>query len=157
MDDDVIRDSRELLIGLRRLRLPLMRHVYEVLRPEGINLAQLTVMAVLEEAGETTMSNLARELGTTMGAATNLVDRLVRTGYAKRERGTEDRRIVKVRLTPKGHHMVEHRRQEGTRYIAEFFTRIPPEERRAYLDVQRRLAQYICERDAGESGSPDGQ
>ena len=44
---------------------------------------------------------LAAEAGLTTGAVTAVIDRLERAGYARRVRDDEDRRRVKVEVTPK--------------------------------------------------------
>jgi DNA-binding MarR family transcriptional regulator len=59
-----------------------------------------------------TMSRLGRVLGVTMGAATNIADKLLAAGCIARERGTSDRRVVYVRLTEKGRRVVENAESE---------------------------------------------
>jgi len=49
-----------------------------------------------------TMSETAATLGITTGTLTVAIDRLVRKGYVERKRDTQDRRVVRVRLTKKG-------------------------------------------------------
>ena len=51
----------------------------------------------------------------TMGAVTNLADRLINAGFASRERGTEDRRVVKVQLTDEGRKVLEKAVEAGAR------------------------------------------
>ncbi|MFE3071009.1 MarR family winged helix-turn-helix transcriptional regulator [Streptomyces sp. NPDC059247] len=52
------------------------------------------------EEGPVTTGRVAELTGLTTGSATRLVDRLERSGYATRERDTEDRRRVLVTLAP---------------------------------------------------------
>lgn len=61
------------------------------------------------------MSAIARRLGITVGSLTTSMNSLVNKKYAVRERSEEDRRIVYIRLTPKGekaycHHAEFHRK-----------------------------------------------
>lgn len=61
------------------------------------------------------MSTIARKLGITVGSLTTSMNSLVNKKYAVRERSEEDRRIVYIRLTPKGekayrHHAMFHRK-----------------------------------------------
>lgn len=53
-----------------------------------------------QEPGSLTTGQIAEMTGLTSGAATRLVDRLERGGYVHRERDTEDRRRVLVRVDP---------------------------------------------------------
>ena len=53
------------------------------------------------------MSTIARKLGITVGSLTTSMNSLVNKKYVVRERSEADRRIVYIRLTPKGEKMVE--------------------------------------------------
>jgi DNA-binding MarR family transcriptional regulator len=50
--------------------------------------------------GERTVGQLASGLGISYGWASRIVDELGAAGYVVRERGTHDRRVVRVRLNP---------------------------------------------------------
>ncbi len=52
--------------------------------------------------GSKTMSEVAMELGITMGTLTIAVDKLIKKGYMERSRSNSDRRIVNVNLTTRG-------------------------------------------------------
>jgi DNA-binding MarR family transcriptional regulator len=69
------------------------------------------VMGATGERPAWTMGELAAELVVAMGSLTVIVDRLVRKGLLHRERATEDRRVVRVKLTAAGHRLaLEHQR-----------------------------------------------
>lgn len=57
---------------------------------------------MLRNARASTVAELARELQTDAGAMTRLLDRLEAKGLCRRQRSTEDRRIVRIELTPAG-------------------------------------------------------
>ncbi len=48
------------------------------------------------------MAELARETQSDPGAMTRLLDRLEAKGFCRRQRSTDDRRVVRVELTPEG-------------------------------------------------------
>ena len=56
------------------------------------------------------MSEVAQELGITVGTLTTAINRLIKKGYVDRNRTEEDRRVVLVELTKKG--KVAHRLHE---------------------------------------------
>jgi len=122
------------LIQLRQMRLDIVNWVTKHLaRNEGITFPQYTVLAVLDELGEATMSRLSGVLGTTMGASTNLVDKLVRAGYIERERSTKDRRVVNVRVTPEGREVLNRATDESAKFLAEAFGQVSPEDRKIVI------------------------
>jgi DNA-binding MarR family transcriptional regulator len=66
----------------------------------GVNRTDLHCLNAIENAGGLTAGELARETGLTTGAVTGVIDRLERAGYARRVPDPEDRRRVKVEVTP---------------------------------------------------------
>ena len=66
----------------------------------GINRTDLNCLDVIERHGGVTAGELAIEAGLTTGAVTAVVDRLEGKGYVRRTRDTEDRRKVKLEVTP---------------------------------------------------------
>jgi DNA-binding MarR family transcriptional regulator len=67
----------------------------------GINRTDLNCIDIIERHGGVTAGELAAEAGLTTGAVTAVIDRLERAGYARRVRDDQDRRRVKVEVTPK--------------------------------------------------------
>lgn len=54
-----------------------------------------------------TLGDLSDHLHCSRGNVTGIVDRLERDGWLVRERSQEDRRVIRVRLTEKGHQVKE--------------------------------------------------
>lgn len=140
MDADVLRDSEELIIRLRRIRLDLEGWATRSLAKENSNLSQYAVLAILEEQGEMTMGALAQCLGTTMGAVTNLVDKLVDAGRVDRARSEEDRRVVHVNVLPPGRELVGRVTRDTATLLADYFAQVSPEHRKIVNEVCGKLA-----------------
>jgi DNA-binding MarR family transcriptional regulator len=88
--------------------------------PGQLTLPQFDVMAQLHrsDAGMTPRQ-LTQELLVTAGNLTGIVERLVGLGLVDRHRVPEDRRAVRLRLTPSGRRLMgraipRHRRDVGT-------------------------------------------
>ena len=70
-------------------------------------------------SGENTMSMVAKKMGITAGSLTTSVNGLVNKKYVVRQRSEQDRRVIFLRLTPKGvkayeHHQEYHRQMTDT-------------------------------------------
>lgn len=86
----------------------------------SVTLAQMRVLWTLERRGGTALGEVARMLCVTNSTATELSDRLVRGGYARRQGEPDDRRRVSLALTPKGRRLLAEfarRRRERFRSI----------------------------------------
>ena len=80
------------------------QHLRTLLRQNfSITLPQFDVLSELERAGDPlTMSQLSKELMVSNGNVTGVIDRLEKTGFAKRVRAEHDRRVQYIELTSKG-------------------------------------------------------
>ena len=72
------------------------------LEPKGITHAQWAALFMLRTCRASTVAELARETHSDPGAMTRLLDRLEAKGFCRRHRSTDDRRVVRVELTPEG-------------------------------------------------------
>ena len=68
----------------------------------GVTLAQMRVLWTLEREGSAVLGQVARMLCVSNSTATELSDRLVRGGYARRAAQPGDRRRVSLSLTSRG-------------------------------------------------------
>ena len=94
----------EAFLNLQRTADFLMRKVNDALKPFDITSPQFNVLRILRGAGEHGLIN--REIGermlTFVPDVTRMLDRLEARKLICRERGTEDRRLVTVCITPEG-------------------------------------------------------
>ena len=67
-----------------------------------MTMAQMRALMAVGHGPGCTMGELASRLGIGVSAATGLVDRLVEQGALERESDPEDRRVVRVRISPAG-------------------------------------------------------
>ena len=72
------------------------------LEPKGITHAQWAALFMLQRCRASTVAELARATQSDPGAMTRLLDRLEAKGFCRRQRCTDDRRVVRVELTPEG-------------------------------------------------------
>jgi DNA-binding MarR family transcriptional regulator len=89
---------------------------------ENVTLAQYRTLVVLQSRGPQSAQNLAAELGVAPSTVTRMCDRLVAKGLVKREAVAENRREVRVMVTPAGADIVgavsRHRRRELRRIVS---------------------------------------
>lgn len=72
------------------------------LEAQDLTSTQWVPLLRLRNTGSSTVAELARWARVDAGAMTRLLDRLEKKGLCKRVRSTEDRRVVRVELTPAG-------------------------------------------------------
>jgi DNA-binding MarR family transcriptional regulator len=87
---------------MRRVLMAITQAADRGLEPDGLTHVQWGPLFMLRMERASTVAELARELQTDPGAMTRLLDRLEAKGLCRRERSTDDRRVVHVALTPEG-------------------------------------------------------
>ncbi len=71
-------------------------------RAFGVSGPQIWALRTLSRRNSLTMGDLAEAMHLHISTVSGIVDRMEKAGYAMRERDTEDRRVVHLRLTPRG-------------------------------------------------------
>lgn len=114
----------EAYLNIMRTSDELAGEVASLLKPHGLTGATFNVLRILRGAGKagSTCGQIGERLLTRVPDVTRLVDRLEEAGLLERRRCKEDRRVVYVRILPKGQRILAkldepvvdlHRRQLG--------------------------------------------
>ena len=86
--------------------LPLLKkrlmHMDMVQKEHGTPLSHVQVLAMLQDAGTMSVSEISRRLGIAKPNITPLVDRLYEAGYVDRQHDENDRRVVNIVLQEAG-------------------------------------------------------
>lgn len=95
--------------------------------PESLTLPQFDVLVQLARRPEgMTPGELTRALLVTAGNVTGIVERVVSGGLAERRPVPDDRRAVRIRLTPRGRRLMRRAIPEHRRDVADLLARVPP-------------------------------
>lgn len=99
------------LVGrIQRLDRVLERELKAFYAQRDLELWEADVLLTLRRAGEPyalTPGALLKASMITSGAMTNRIDRLEAKGLVQRSPGTDDRRSVRVQLTPRAHELID--------------------------------------------------
>jgi len=112
---------------------------------EDITLAQYRTLVVLASRGPQKLADLAACLGVTPPTAGRMCDRLARRELVGRHREEDDRRVVRISLTPAGRDIVDEATRQRRVYIAEILAGLPPARRREAAAGLRAFAEATGE------------
>lgn len=115
----------------------------------NITLPQFLILDFLEKNREAKMSGLARFMSVTTAAMTGMIDRLVKYGYVVREQEESDRRIVKIRITPKGSNSIKKINNQRRHMIIDIFGRVSERDRSDYLRVLMNIKEILSDKNTG--------
>ncbi|MDD5555680.1 MAG: MarR family transcriptional regulator [bacterium] len=106
---------------------------------------QYMLLIILLEEGAHKMNSLAELLHISTPAVTNLVDKLERSGLARRLPHPTDRRAHVIDLTPRGRRLIIALRAESLELLADTIGRLPPSEQKVIEKFHRNLIAHLDE------------
>ncbi|MBX3186713.1 MAG: MarR family transcriptional regulator [Labilithrix sp.] len=115
---------------------------------------QLTVVKLLEQIGDLSLSSLSEKIRAQNSTVTGIIDRMEREGLVTRERSKEDRRVVYIRLTPKGRELAQEIPVEPMEIFKGALEGLSAQEIRDLLRIMTKVARrvkQIVRRDVGEA------
>jgi len=109
----------------------------------GLTGPQLTVIKLLEELGDLSLSSLSERIRAQNSTVTGIIDRMEREGLVKRERSTTDRRVVFIRLSEKGQRLAREIQVEPMEIFRSALTSLPEEDLGALLRILTKLQKNV--------------
>ncbi len=107
---------------------------------DEVTLAQYRALVEVASRGPLRLVDLAQALRVDRSTATRMCDRLIRRGLVSRRRLTDDRRAVRISLTPAGRELVaevtRHRRSE----LEQILARMPADDQAMVVKALRAFA-----------------
>ena len=104
-----------------------------------VSFPQYFLLGYLALRKHLTMTEIAGMMGHTTAAATGLVDRLEKLGYAKRMHASDDRRKIEVQITPPGLCLVAQIREDMVTSLGEMMRLLSANEQRAWVQVYEKI------------------
>lgn len=131
---------------LRQISTIVRRKGRTLLEQYGITPPQFDALFILDRDGELTIGELSNRLYLAYSTTTDLVDRLERSGFVIRQRDSEDRRVVRVRLQPDGSQLIEEVIDVRRGYLNTVLETVGEDEKRQILGVLELLNAKMMER-----------
>lgn len=144
-------DALALVARILRLQRLLDDRVDRSLEGFGLNRGEMNVLATLRRSGppyELTPTELYQGLLLSSGAMTNRIDHLEDRGYVRRTPDREDRRRVRVALTPSGRELIDRAMDLHVTDVESHLGFLDPDERAQLSSLLRRVLVEF-ERDRG--------
>lgn len=129
---------------LARASHQVSREFHAQLRPYRLSVPHWRVLATLIEADGLSLGELAEAVLFKQPTVTRVIDRMVRDGWVKRTTGSDDRRRVRVHITPRGETAVRELVKKAKMHEADILRSYSPAE----IDNLKRILRDLIERSA---------
>jgi len=100
---------------------------------------QKVALTAVADWGPLRLGALADRMGTTDATASRTVDALVATGLVERLEDADDRRAVRIAVTPEGRRLIDRRRAELAKALERGLRDLPADDRDRLVGLLERL------------------
>ena len=115
----------------------------EVARRASLTGPQLTVVKMLEQIGDLSLSELSERIRAQNSTVTGIIDRMEREGLVVRTRSSEDRRVVRIQLTTKGAKLAREIKVEPMEIFRSALESLNATEARELLKILTKIAKRV--------------
>lgn len=138
-----------------RIIIAAARHHFRDLESTcGISGAQLWILSAIAETPGITVSQLSETLSVHVSTASNMLDKLARSGLLERLRSEEDRRVVNLRLTENGQAVLDRAPKPFTGLVPYALEKLPEKTLARLHEDLNLLIQQMNYTDYSASSKP---
>ncbi|HAI20435.1 MAG TPA: transcriptional regulator [Clostridiales bacterium UBA8153] len=130
--DGYVVDTERLLRSVARI---VRKRGRDILAAFEITPPQLDALLHLRESGDLTMGELCQKMYLACSTATDLSDRMERTGLIVRQRDTTDRRVVRLHITERGDDIISQVMQARREYLRTIVTKMDDDDKQRLIDA----------------------
>jgi DNA-binding MarR family transcriptional regulator len=126
-----------------------MRNWQNFAKSAGLSMPQFSILMQLHHKGPCGVSDIGERFDITNAAASQLVEKLVQSGYVERAEDPSDRRAKVLKLTPSGQALIERGGQERHRWLDEVVKKLSSEDQKKIgeaLEILTAAAQRLDEK-----------
>lgn len=116
---------------------------------KAATMLQFSALQLLNEKPKATMGELAQYLQMSMSSATQLIERLVKTGLVKRVHDTKDRRVIRLIITQKGKEQLTNLKNDILAKMNKFLSKIPEEDIQELLRIHNKILKTLKDQNNG--------
>ena len=128
-------------VNLMRGSDSLARRLAAELDSRGLTTGQFGVLEALYHLGPMCQKALGEKLLRSGGNVTLVVENLAKQGLVRRERQADDRRHIRIHLTPKGRSLIARVFPEHVKVLVKEMSALEPSEQEALRRICRRLGK----------------
>lgn len=143
LSSDIKSDVDQVLEAIIYLYTESRRITKELARRADLTGPQLTVVKMLEQIGDMSLSELSDKIRAQNSTVTGIIDRMEREELVKRERSKEDRRVVFIRLTAKGRELAREIPVEPMEIFRSALESLSAQEMRDLMRIMTKLARRV--------------
>lgn len=141
MEDIYLQTARRLDLATGEITHRLKRLLAD--QEEEITGVQFFTLRLLARENRLKVTDIASCLGVTLSAITGLINRLYKLELVTREQDDADRRIVWIKLTPKGQELIDSLTEKRAAKLADLLKELPAEDFKKLEELLRFISEKL--------------
>ncbi len=133
----------DIVTNIHVMKHTLQPHLFRSVGQTQITPSQLFALMLVEHEERMGVKELAQRLAISPSAATQLVDGLVKGGYALRKSDLQDRRALHILLSPKGKKQLSILWKKRTQLMSSLFKALSTAELLTYRSLQKKILSHL--------------
>jgi len=133
-----------------------MRHLLLYAKESGLSMSQIGAMLHIHRKGVCGVSDIGDDLGVTIAAASQMLERLVLQGLVVRSEDPHDRRLKRIVLTEEGHRRLKDTIQARQGWLDALADLLSPEEQDQVTAALRILIERANQLEIDDKQDCDG-
>lgn len=117
MEKDVDEKVKHIELYLRRIDYIIRKEGRQILGDINITVPQFTALQILINNGNLTIGELSQQMALACSTITDLIDRMEKGRLVERKRDEKDKRVVIVKVLPKGYEILEEVLNKRREYL----------------------------------------
>jgi DNA-binding MarR family transcriptional regulator len=144
----------QILRALRLVFRSVQKHNQIIEERCGVGGVQMWALWEIARAGQMRVSELAKKLSIHQSTTSNLLDKLERQRFIRRERSDTDQRVVRVALTENGEELLSSSPPVARNLIVDALMEMPEDSLRQLEDGLYQLIRHLKVQDANGESQP---
>ena len=132
----------QIAVEMSKIVPTMIRHMYPyVFATIDLPPSQVIAISTIYEIGECRLGELSKQMHISAPTVTGIIDRLEESGYVKRTPDAEDRRAIKIHLTPAGKKVAVQFRENIKNRWHLILAKLPPQEQMNILNTVTKITK----------------
>ncbi len=136
-------DYLQIIESMPEIVCNMEQHMMHQIEKHGLTMPQFWVLTRLFHAErKLKVSEISESLDLPASSMTEMLDKLEKAGFVKRQRIKDDRRVVVIETTKKSEQLRQKLTHSNLHFFQEFFNKLREDEKQTVLKMIRILREY---------------
>ncbi len=142
-DSLVLRLDQALITMVRSMRNKMLNRKLK----GDLTRGQVYILRLIKQDPQHNISDLAKIMGISLSSVSGLIHSLEQKGLIERQRSKEDRRIINIKFTSQGEHILKEMDRMREEILSKYLEHLEPEEVNTLVELVEKIVGAVSAED----------